>query len=251
MPERKRILVLAATASKTSRLREAADKLALELVLGCADETGALRLNFATRDSALHIVEFVQQNPVAAIIPVGDETAPSAARAASIVGLPFHPPKAADACANKELLRRKLEAAGVVAPDSSPAGPAAVGTSSSADLTIECVMAGGKLRVLAVGDGDRPTTFSALASDIQKNVPELLRKIIAALGLKHGPVRVTASAQAGLLAAVDIGLCYSQTALTDALRFRIPLVDQDISYEEVVIRNALDLDISRIHIEGK
>ncbi len=240
MSERKRILVLAATASQANRLRAAADKLALELVLGCADETGTLRLNFETRDSALHIVEFVQQNPVAAIIPAGDETAPSAARAASMIGLPFHPPKAADACAKKELLQRKLEAASI-----------AVAMPSAAGLTIECVMTGGKMRVLALGDENVPTAFSALPSGIQKSLPELLRKLIAVLGLKHGPVRVNAATHDGALMVADVALSYSQTALTDALRFRIPLVDQDISYEEVVVRNALDLDISRIHFEGK
>lgn len=234
MPERKRILALAATARETDRLREAADKLALELVLGCSDDSGTLRLNFATRDSALHIVEFVQHNPVAAIIPAGDEMGPSAARAASMVGLPFHPPKAADACANKELLRRKFEAAGIPMSD------------DAATAVLECVMASGKLRVLAVGDGNKSGILSDMPLNAQGGVPDLLRKIIAILGLKHGPVRVELSSE---LAIASVSLCYSRTALNESLRFRIPLVDDDISYEEVIIRNALDLNISRIHLE--
>jgi hypothetical protein len=239
MAERKRILVLAATANETDRLREAADKLALEFVLGCSDDSGTLRLNFATRDSALHIVEFVRQNPVAAIIPAGDEMGPSAARAASMIGLPFHPPKAADACANKELLRRKFEATGILVSD-------------DATTTLECVMTNGKLRVLAAAQSfSAPTTFKTLLPDVQTNAVELLKKLAAMLRLKHGPLGVEFSADSGRLSVAAVSLCYRQTALTDALHFRIPLVDENVPYAEVVIRNALDLDTSRIHLDAK
>lgn len=236
MPAPKRILVLATTAREAERLRKAADKLALEVVLGCSDDTGALHLDFSTRDSALHIVEFVQQNPVAAIIPVGDATGPSAARASSMAGLPFHPPKAADSCENKDLLLKKLQAAGI---------PVSMDTTTG----IECMMATGKLRVLATSNAaGKPGPFSSLPSDTQKKVPDLLRRIIAALRLKHGPVRVELSTEP---AVTKVSLCYERTALTESLRFRIPLVDDDISYEEVLIRNALDLDITRIHLDTK
>jgi hypothetical protein len=231
MPERKQILVLAVTALDTDLLHQAADKLALEMILGCSDDTGTLRLNFTTRDSALHIVEYVQQNPVVAIIPVGDLPTPSAARASSMIGLPFHPPKSADVCANKELLCRKLGAAGI-------------SFSNDVSTTFECVMTSGKLRVLATDHSAPP----ALLSDLQKNAPALLRNIISALGLKHGPVRVELSSE---LAVANVSLCYLPTVITGALRFRIPLVDDDISYGEVIIRNALDLDISRIHVDRK
>ena len=253
MPEPKRILVLAATADETDQLRAAADKLALEMILGCADDAGTLRLNFSTRDSALHIVEYVQQNPVVAIIPVGDEPTPSAARAASMIGLPFHPPRAADACSNKAALRRKLSTPDLIT----------IGASAASELRIQCIMTAGKLRVLAAiegcpilgrakgGDVDFPSppvTFKSLPPEIQSITIEWLQKLIPTLGLKHGPVNVDFSTRSNSLSVTNVSLCYSPT---DALHFRIPLVDSDISYAEVIIRNALDLDTSRIHLDIK
>jgi hypothetical protein len=253
MPERKRILVLAATAHDARPLRESADKLALETILGCSDDTGTLRLNFATRDSALHIVEYVQQNPIVAIIPVGVEPTPSAARAASIIGIPFHPPRAADVCADKALLRRKLCAPELIT----------IGGSGDSDLTLHCIMTAGKLRVLAVihkcpdlreamvGGVDFPSppvTFKSLPPEIQSKAVESLKKLISTLGLKHGPVSVDFSTRPGGVSVTNISLCYLHT---DALHFRIPLVDAEISYAEVIIRNALDLDTNRIHLDTK
>jgi hypothetical protein len=228
VPAPKRILVLAATASEAARLRAAADKLALELVLGCSDHTGTVSLNFHTRDSALHIVEYVHQNPIAAIIPVGDETAPSAARAASIVGLPFHSPKAADICAiPKPFAKRNVEDPG---------------------FTLECLMTSGKLRVLAVQQGlsTTPLVFTALPPGVQKSIVEAFKNVAAKLALRHGPVRVHLVNVGGEISILKVSLCYADTPFTEALNFRIPLVDQQISYAELVIRNALDLDISRI-----
>jgi hypothetical protein len=237
MQERKRILVLASTASETLPLRAAADKLALETIVGCSDSTGSLRLDFTTRDSALHIVEYVQQNPVVAIIPVGDSAVPSAARAASMIGLPFHSPRAADVCANKALLRTKLSAPDLVR----------IGISEAPGLTLDCIMTAGKLRVLAARQtSSRPIGFNTLSPDIQSLAIESLEKLIPALGLKHGPVTVEFSMDSGRLLISDVSLCYLRN---DALHFRIPLVDADISYAEVIIRNALDLDTSRIHLD--
>jgi len=253
MPERKRILVLASTASETEQLRAAAEKLALEIILGCSDDSGALHLDFATRDSALHIVEFAQQTPVVAIIPIGDDPTPAAARACSMIGIPFHPPRAADTCANKALLRRKLSAPDLVT----------IGTSESPDLTLYCLMTASKLRVFAAIEGgpilreakgggvdlpSPPVTFKSLSAELQSSALESIKKVVQTLGLKHGPVNIDFSIGLNGLSVTNVSLCYSPS---DALHFRIPLVDAEISYAEVVIRNALDLDTSRIHLDTK
>ncbi len=231
--EAKRILVLAPTAGDAERIRDAAEKFALEMILGCADDSGAFRLDFSTRDSALHTVEFIHGNPVAAMVPITDAIAPTVARAASMVGLPFHPPKAADACASKSLLHRKLKGAGL-------------STDDKAGFTVECVMRDRKLRVLAVAEvSDEPRLLSAYPAEFQQGVIGLLKKVVTIFGLKHGPVRLEVS---NSLAVVDLSLSYARTRPIDALHFRIPLVDLDISYEEVLVRNALDLDISRVQL---
>ncbi len=235
MPEAKRILVLAPHASVTTRLREAADKLALETVLGCSDDSGALKIDFSVRDSALQIVDFVHQNPVAAIIPVGDETAPAAARGASMIGIPFHTPRAADACLDKKSLHPRLQAAGIATADLSA-------------TTLECIVSNGKLRVLASVLGSDVKPPEALPREDQKKIVEILKQMGATFGLKHGPVRVELSND---IAVVDVSLSCQAPPATDGLRFKIPLVDQDLSYEEVIIRNALELDISRVHLDQK
>lgn len=237
MPDPKRILILAQTASDADRLRVAGDKLALELVLATADDTGALRLDFATRDAALQTVVYFNQHPVAAIIPSGDATAPTAARAASMIGIPFHAPKAADMCVNKAFLHRRLSAAGT--PSAREAAP---------ETMLFCAMTVGKFRILAAARDSGPMAFRELAQDAQEKISEILRRLIPTLLLKHGPVQVGITRD---VAITDVSLCYRRSQLTDALRFRIPLVDDDISYEELIIRNALDLDISRVHLDLK
>lgn len=233
MSEAKRILVLAATAEQSARLRDAAEKLALEVILGCADETGTLQLNFATRDSALHIVEYVHENPVVAIIPIGDVAAPAAARAASMIGISYHSPKAADACSDKKRLHARLHAASIETGDVTA-------------ITLECVMANGKLRLLASIRGNEVTAL--FSSEDQKKIVDILKNFVAKFGVKHGPVRLELSSE---FTVVDVSLACPTEPTTDILRFRIPLVDQDLSYEEVIIRNALELDISRVHLDSK
>src|SRR5512133_2254969 len=143
MAEAKRVLILTPTAELANAFCPPAEKLALSLTLGCGDASGDLRLDFSTRDAALSVVAHAEREPFAGVVAVTDETAPVAARAASMLGLRFHTPKAADSCRGKELLARRLEAAGIV----SASGGAEV--SDSDEIMLECLMTQGRLRTLA------------------------------------------------------------------------------------------------------
>lgn len=237
MSEAKRILALAATSSDVDRFRDVAGKLALELLVACSDDSAALRLNFDSRDSALRIVEFAHQQPLAAVLALSDDAVPVAARACSMLGLPFHTPKAADACKDKALLIRTLAAHHLVAEPAADAPDL---------LFLAAMMSESRLRVLAVSDtAGRVFALSDFQSALRERIVGVLRAMIPALGLKHGPVHVALAAATACVQDVSLA-CSGGRA--DNLHFRIPLVDQDMSFEEVVVRNALGLDMSRVYL---
>jgi biotin carboxylase len=66
--------------------------------------------------AADQIARFAAEHPLKAIIPTDDQTAIVAAVAAGRLGLPHNPPEAARAARRKDLLREKLQAAGVQTP---------------------------------------------------------------------------------------------------------------------------------------
>jgi hypothetical protein len=242
MAEAKRVMVLTPSAATAQTFNAPAQKLALELVLGCGDATGTLQLNFNTRDAALAVVTYAQQVPFAAIVAVSDETAAVAARAASMLGLPFHTPKAGDACHDKQLLARKLQTSGVM-PKLNDAERQITDA-----ITLECLMTHGHLRALAAFDRRSPSPLlpaSLLGAEI-KSVSEILGLIVTVLGLKHGPVQFTFLRISGRLEVTNVSCSYVPRSHTSGMRFRIPLVDQEVSFEELILRNALDLDTSRI-----
>lgn len=248
----KRILVLAPTAGDADRFRDVTDKLALELLRGCADSTGTLRVNFETRDSALQIVDFVQQNPVAAIIPVGNAAAPLAARAATMMGLPSHAPKAADCCLNKEQLRIRLEAVGLaVLPGVSQSAGIQPDLSFAQSITLTCLMTNARLRVLAVHEDQHaaPRTLASFSSELQQHAANALKRLVGALSLKHGPVFVQLAYAGNDVKVADASVAYTPSTPMATLSFRIPLVDEDISWEELIIRNALGLDTARVYLD--
>lgn len=222
-----------------------AQKLALEIVLGCGDGSGVLQLDFNTRDAALAIVTYAQQVPFAAIVAVSDKTAAVAARAASMLGLPFHTPKAGDACHDQQLLARKLEASGLMSKFNDAVGHA------SDTVTLECLMTHGHLRALAAFDSSSsPFPPASLFAADTKTVSETLGRVVVLLGLKHGPVRVTFLRIAERLAIANLSCAYIPGSHASGLRFRIPLVDQEVSFEELILRNALDLDTSRVVLDA-
>lgn len=250
----KRILVLTPTAGDVDRFRDVTDKLALELLLGCADATGTLQLKFETRDSALQILDFAQQNPLAAIIPVGNAAAPLAARAATMLGLPSHAPKAADCCLDKAQLRIRLEAVGLgvltdLSHDQSAGFKPGLGAAQGLDLT--CLMTNARLRVLAVHEDRRPIprTLASFSSELQQHAANALKRLVGALSLKHGPVFVQLAYAGNDVKVADASVAYSPSTPMAALSFRIPLVDEDISWEELIIRNALGLDTARVYLD--
>jgi biotin carboxylase len=129
------------------------------------------------------------------------------------------------------------------------------------EVALEAIVDRGRLRVLAIFDKPDPlagpffeetiyVTPSRLDREAQKKVIETLARATTALGLWHGPVHAELRInRAGIwvmeVAARSIGgLC------SRALRFEIPLVDKEVSLEELLIRLMLGLDVSRVYREG-
>lgn len=121
-----------------------------------------------------------------------------------------------------------------------------------AEVAVEGLLSGGRLRVLAIFDKPDPldgpyfeetiyVTPSRLPAAQQEALADLLQDGVAALGLREGPVhaefRLAPSGPVVLeIAARTIGGLCSRT-----LRFGL-----GISLEELVLRNALGLDVSAL-----
>lgn len=122
----KRLLLLCTTAGyQTRSFVEAAQKLRLSVVFGTDRchvledpwRDGALPLRFEDPEaSASQIVDYARSNRVDGIVALGDRPTPTAARACRALGLPHHPPEAADACRDKHRSRERLRAAGLRVP---------------------------------------------------------------------------------------------------------------------------------------
>jgi hypothetical protein len=234
----KRILLLTSSARDLDTYIAAAEKLSLVAVVGSPPtvrlppllrET-ALDLDFSTRDSVLKIVTETQDDPVAAIVSIDEAPTPIAARAASMMGLACHPPKAADACLEHDTLHRVLADAGVPV------------SSSQHSQVIAVLVNDRKLRVCVSTVGSLKQAMTTPATP----VTEVLAAACRALDLRHGPAHFEVSADTDVWSIASISLAATHP-FTELVRFKIPLVDDDISWPEAVIRNALGLDISRLH----
>jgi biotin carboxylase len=132
-----------------------------------------------------------------------------------------------------------------------------------AEIAVEGIVDRGRLRILAIFDKPDPlvgpffeetiyVTPSRLAAETQQHVLQTLERAVQALGLYHGPLHAELRININRedvwvmeVAARPIGgLC------SRALRFRIPLLDDNISLEELLIRLALGKDVSKIHREN-
>ena len=132
-----------------------------------------------------------------------------------------------------------------------------------AEIAVEGIVDRGRLRILAIFDKPDPlvgpffeetiyVTPSRLAPETQQHVLQILDRAVQALGLYHGPLHAELRINSNRedvwvmeVAARPIGgLC------SRALRFRIPLVDDNISLEELLIRLALGLEVSQIYREN-
>jgi hypothetical protein len=238
MPTPKRILLLTSSARDLDPYVDACEKLGLVPIVGAPRTVrlppllreSVLELDFTTRDSVLQIVTGTQHDPVAAVIALDEAPTPIAARAASMMGLASHPPKAADACLDHTDLQRILQAAGVPV------------SASQHSQVLAVLVNERKLRVCI-------STVASLKQAIttpSTPVTEVLQQAAHALDLRHGPAHVEVAAEADNWAISSISLAATHP-FTELVRFKIPLVDDDISWPEAVIRNALGLDISRLH----
>jgi hypothetical protein len=212
----------------------AANKLGIATVLGTEDGNQPfLSLHFACRESALEIVQYALEHPLSAIVAASEAAAPACARAASMLGLRWHPPRAADACVEKPILCQRLSAAGIItsslgmAPEVRKCGLAAISQA-------------GKLRVLDVV----PPESEPLAG--LSLVFETVRRAVHAAGLSYGPLSARLDVAGKNVSVLDLSPVIP-AAYGDQLRFRIPLVDDNVSLAEVVLRHALGMDISRVY----
>jgi hypothetical protein len=239
----KRLLVLTPGADQQNEtFLDAATKLELEVIFGTENpqelpakyRDSALPLHFDDRDSVLRIVESAMRQALSAIVMVGDAPLSVASRAASMLGLPFHPPRAADAMADPERLR----AAGLV-------------PSEQTDVTVEAFVDRGNLRVLALFDtrDDLLVTPTRLGADMQISIANKIKAAVQSLGLRHGPVHARIALNGEEVSISSLEARSLRAPASRALRFRIPLVDSEISLEELIVRLALGLDVSRIYRE--
>lgn len=337
MPEKRKSRVLLLTTKlgyQTRAFVDAAKTLDLEIVFG-SDRCGklddpwrdhALPLKFFDPESsAAKVVESARTQPVDAVVAIGDRPVATAARAAAALGLPGHPPEAADLCRDKHAMRQRLREARLLMPRfqrfrlqedpraifSSPAltisfplvlkplslsgsrGVIRANTPDEAvrafqriralmhdpdirqlrdasnaflqveeyipgtEVALESVMDRGRLHPLALFDKPEPLTGpffeetiyvtpSRLAPEQQTAIVRTLEQCVAALGLTHGPVHAEFRLNERGVWPLEIaarpigGLC------ARALRFKLPLVAEEMSLEEVVIRLALGMDTKRV-----
>jgi hypothetical protein len=122
----RRVLLLAATTGyQTRAFEEAAERLGVALTYATdrcdklddpwADDAIPIRFHDERR-SVEAILERVRSTPVDGVLTVGDRPVVIAARVAKALGLPGHPPEAADATRHKLRMRERLRGAGLPAP---------------------------------------------------------------------------------------------------------------------------------------
>ena len=234
-----RMMILGASLDAVRPYLAAARRVNVAAVLGLDESVTpsapgliaeVLPLQLATRDSALAVAQYAFAHPLVAVLAADERSAPSAARAASMLGLAGHAPKACDACLDKFRLRQKLSNAGFPVPllggDSAPA----------ADLI--ALLDDGRMRVLATRSGSDPAELPRAALETVWRAARLLL-------LRQGPIYARL-ALAGENQLLDLSPAIP-TAFLESLRFRLPLVEEDMSLAEVITRHTLKLDISRIH----
>ena len=145
-----RVLLLATTTGyQTRAFGEAAEQLGIELVFATDRchmiedpwQDGAIPIRFHDEDlSVAAVLDSLRFRPIDGILTVGDRPTVIAARVAERLGLPGHPPAAAEVARDKERTRARLRDAGLPVPSfvASPlyADPAALVPS----LNFPCVL---------------------------------------------------------------------------------------------------------------
>jgi biotin carboxylase len=119
------LLLLPTTTYKARDFLDAAAELGVEAVVGCEERQAlddiapgrTLTLPLSDAVTSAHLIaDFARFRPFQAIVPTDDQTAVVAAHASALLGLRHNPPAAALAARRKDLLRDKLQAAGVTTP---------------------------------------------------------------------------------------------------------------------------------------
>jgi len=128
------------------------------------------------------------------------------------------------------------------------------------EVAVETIVDRGRLRVLAIFDKPDPLTGpffeetiyvtpSRLKRGSQQKILATLGKAVAALGLYHGPVHAELRISPADVWVMEVAARSIGGLCSRALRFEIPLVDKEVSLEELLIRLMLGLDVSRIYRE--
>ena len=171
-----RLLLLATTTGyQPQSFSEAAGRLGLEVVFGTDRcqvledpwQDAALPLRFEDpTSSAEAILRYARENPIQAVVAVGDKPTVTVALACRALGIAWHSPEGAKACHNKFLARQLLEEAGLNVPayacHSSHGGPPPADRSGVSRVPFPCVL---KPLSLAASRGviraDNPEQFAA------------------------------------------------------------------------------------------
>ena len=120
------LLLCTTTGYQTRAFVAAAEKLGVAVVFGTdrchvlADpwRDGALALRFEQPETAAaKVVDYAGSHALHAVVAIGDQPTPTAARVAQALGLPGHPPLAADLCRDKYRSRLCLRHAGLQVPE--------------------------------------------------------------------------------------------------------------------------------------
>jgi len=128
------------------------------------------------------------------------------------------------------------------------------------EVAVEGIVDHGRLRVLAIFDKPDPlvgplfeetiyVTPSRLSPDVQREVAQTLARAVAAMRLYHGPLHAEFRINRQGVWVMEVAARCIGGLCSRALRFQIPLVDKDVSLEELLIRLALGAQVSRIYRE--
>jgi hypothetical protein len=150
-----------------------------------------------------------------------------------MMGLRGNPPKAADACLDKFALRQMLSNAGLRTPLLGDAPP-------GRELGVAAILDGSRMRVLGVVEDARSV------SDTPRSALECIPRAARAVGLSCGPIWAHLRVAGEETWFLDLGPSIPPRD-AEALQFRIPLVDEDVSLAEVILRHALGMDLARVY----
>ncbi len=125
------------------------------------------------------------------------------------------------------------------------------------EVALEAVMDRGRLHPLALFDKPEPlagpffeetiyVTPSRRSPAEQTAIVRTLEKCVAALGLTHGPVHAEFRLNEKGVYPLEIAARSIGGLCARALRFKLPLVEEEMSLEEVVIRLAMGMDTRRV-----